>query len=1217
MRPTPVYQAVLLALGSALLAGPVFAQAVESELKPKDARNEQKAEQNAEQEASKTAKADAESEAQQVIVVGTRASQQTALAGKKKALNAVDMIVAEDVGSFPDRNVAEAISRISGISLDRGDFGEGVTVDVRGNGPDLTRVEIDGMGVQSAGGTNMNLGGGGRGVELRELPSDLIQSVTVVKGQTADMTEGSLGGSILIKTRTGLDFKKRFVSARVAGTRNTLNDKWSPSLNLTYADKFLGGRLGIVATITKTDFYNESHWAQQTTSGTGGYARFADFDGSPEKTFTYQPQTVIQTDPAGKAPILRLPRIGGGEMLTDSPFELLTKAAGAKTMDECLTIFPAPSAAELGQLTSANQTSLRNFRRDAAHSCAAQWYDYTPSLMRSIIKRQRDKRLNADLRADFKVTNNLTVFAKYMATDRSVIDEFLTYNRGTPSGAGTFRDEAGRRIAANATTGILGGFSTSALGTSINGTGIVRGIASNVVPGSIKVDKKHFVTEMSLYESGAGIEQIYNEMISDTKYMQTGATYRNGGFRAEFMASASKGDFYRGDAAIRNAGITIAGTSQLTAEDGAWRVRYSDGSADGGQSDPLRYTVIRPNASTVAATEPMLSNRMNLIYQPRAGETEEAQAKLDLSYSTDFRLLPFLKTVRWGGQRRAFEYTNWDRFGGYLASTASATSPAVAVQASEVRSSFGACQPTTVAGAKPCNYGYSQGAGQWERRGDYMFTPAQWNEIWSQVMHKRTAPFFGDASGRPAGLADGWMEIDVPKLFELAKVPHINQDCVRTCLGTDGKMYNQLTSGVTEKITSGYVSTDFDFTELPYSGGRTLPWGMQLDGNFGVRVVHANVTGRGHFGFTAITKTAQYTDQDPNNARGISTLTVNKETGISRSRTDYMPMLNLNLWPIEDKVVLRYNRSKVIAPPRVESLYSRGSCTWDQRNADKNLLLTDDENEIDMGCQGDIGNPALRPRVNINTNWSLEWYANKDTSVSASVFRQRGIVGAPRRITVDNSKLFEGMDVTAPGTNFRLSDLEFRHTTLVNAEPTQIDGWEVQMQTAFTYLPSFLRYMGMSANYSKQKPKQTGELPRELTTGDYLDPQNVPRFSYNASLWYDDGKLQAKASLQVVAQKFLEFSRGHRNYPSIATGWSALPWNPSLPNFVEQTRFIDLKVSYKVLPSVEVFAEVRNATQRMLQRSHGQYGQFENGDPALNELYYAGRHTMFGVNFRY
>ena len=118
-RQTRMRQAIVLALSTALSAGTAIAQ---DQTAP-EPRTQNKAQPQSSQ--SKTAPvkpaATAGDEAQTVLVVGTRASQQSALAGKKNALNAVDMIVAEDVGSFPDRNVAEAISRVSGISLDRGD----------------------------------------------------------------------------------------------------------------------------------------------------------------------------------------------------------------------------------------------------------------------------------------------------------------------------------------------------------------------------------------------------------------------------------------------------------------------------------------------------------------------------------------------------------------------------------------------------------------------------------------------------------------------------------------------------------------------------------------------------------------------------------------------------------------------------------------------------------------------------------------------------------------------------------------------------------------------------------------------------------------------------------------------------------------------------------------------------------------------------------------
>src|SRR5688572_29898821 len=129
------------------------------------------------------------SQSDAIIVVGSRASQQSANARKRNAKTATDSIVADDIGSFPDRNVNEAISRVPGVALARNEFGEGEGVAIRGNGPDLTRVELDGVGVQSTNGIALGLG---RGADMRELPAELVKSIDIVKGSTADMTEGGL-----------------------------------------------------------------------------------------------------------------------------------------------------------------------------------------------------------------------------------------------------------------------------------------------------------------------------------------------------------------------------------------------------------------------------------------------------------------------------------------------------------------------------------------------------------------------------------------------------------------------------------------------------------------------------------------------------------------------------------------------------------------------------------------------------------------------------------------------------------------------------------------------------------------------------------------------------------------------------------------------------------------------------------------------------------------
>jgi len=108
------------------------------------------------------------------IVVGTRASLQSAMNRKKRAGTISDSIVAEDISQFPDKNVGEALGRITGVQLAR-DFGEGNAVSIRGVEPDLNRVEINGMSTLSTAGNLQVYGGGGRSNDFRELASELVQ----------------------------------------------------------------------------------------------------------------------------------------------------------------------------------------------------------------------------------------------------------------------------------------------------------------------------------------------------------------------------------------------------------------------------------------------------------------------------------------------------------------------------------------------------------------------------------------------------------------------------------------------------------------------------------------------------------------------------------------------------------------------------------------------------------------------------------------------------------------------------------------------------------------------------------------------------------------------------------------------------------------------------------------------------------------------------------
>ncbi len=206
-----------------------------------------------------------------ILVTGTRASLQSANARKKNADTVVDSIVAEDIASFPDKNVGEALSRVTGVQLVR-DFGEGSQISIRGVEPDLNRIEINGVSQQSP--------GGGRSGDFRELAVELVKSVDVYKGYTVDLTEGGIGGTVRVETRRPLELTKPLFSIKGEAQRLNLTQKWRPRFNLTAGrSDLLDGRLGVLFNVTHSVVDTRGDSVANTN-----WQRYLDFDRSSEKT---------------------------------------------------------------------------------------------------------------------------------------------------------------------------------------------------------------------------------------------------------------------------------------------------------------------------------------------------------------------------------------------------------------------------------------------------------------------------------------------------------------------------------------------------------------------------------------------------------------------------------------------------------------------------------------------------------------------------------------------------------------------------------------------------------------------------------------------------------------------------------------------------------------------------------------------------------------------
>src|SRR6188768_4058671 len=162
-------------------------------------------------------------ELEEVVVTGFRGSLNTALGQKREATAAVDSIVAEDIGKFPDSNLAESMQRVPGVSLSRGDGGEGRNISVRGLGAGFTRVRINGMeGTSQTGSSDIyGAGNSGRSFDFNAFPTEIFSSLAVRKTSSADVEEGSLGATVDLKAPHPLDYKKDFVlSATARGVYN-------------------------------------------------------------------------------------------------------------------------------------------------------------------------------------------------------------------------------------------------------------------------------------------------------------------------------------------------------------------------------------------------------------------------------------------------------------------------------------------------------------------------------------------------------------------------------------------------------------------------------------------------------------------------------------------------------------------------------------------------------------------------------------------------------------------------------------------------------------------------------------------------------------------------------------------------------------------------------------------------------------------------------------
>ena len=219
-------------------------------------------------------------ELQEIVVTGLRASLEKSLDVKRHASVVLDSINAEELGRFPDADVADSLEHLPGITIDRTTGGEGQKVTVRGFGPQYNIVTLNNRILATD--------DDGRDLAFDVLPSEVISGADVLKSSEASALEGSIGGTVNLRTASPFDSRGFHGGVHAEGNYNQMTtlkgDKFSAFVSNTFADDTWGFLLGGVISDNhlRTDSLNAYN---QNIYGPAYY----DPDGTGPSQFPTQP----------------------------------------------------------------------------------------------------------------------------------------------------------------------------------------------------------------------------------------------------------------------------------------------------------------------------------------------------------------------------------------------------------------------------------------------------------------------------------------------------------------------------------------------------------------------------------------------------------------------------------------------------------------------------------------------------------------------------------------------------------------------------------------------------------------------------------------------------------------------------------------------------------------------------------------------------------------
>ena len=377
---------------------------------------------------------------------------------------------------------------------------------------------------------------------------------------------------------------------------------------------------------------------------------------------------------------------------------------------------------------------------------------------------------------------------------------------------------------------------------------------------------------------------------------------------------------------------------------------------------------------------------------------------------------------------------------------------------------------------------------------------------------------FGRGLEIPGGTVTTWV---IPNLRAIASAYNIYCNCIQSgpAGGPGDFTLSSITNGnargnnraVTEKDTGAFVMLDFN----------TQAFGWPIKGNVGVRHVKTEAT-----------------------ATGYQATAGGTEVTVENEYSDTLPSANLAINVTRDFIV-RLAAAKVMSRPQLANLSPGGSIT-----TTGNLSIT-------------VGNPFLKPFRAKTFDTAFEWYFAPTSFLGLGLF-YKDIDTYIQSLRVNVPYNETGLPQSLLPSNFTGTEV-FQVTTPVNTQGGPLKGYEINYQQAFTFLPGFARNFGTLLNYTYVKSRIEYLISPNAATTITDDLLNLSPKSWNATLYYDDGRFSARVS-SAFRKTFLQRVPGQNN------------------NDVEgknSSTNVDASISYKVTKDIQLTLEGVNLTNEV------------------------------------